>query len=239
MTPRRWIDDLLQDVRYGVRSLIANPTFTLIALVTLAVGIGANGLIFSVVSGVLFRPLPYAEPERLVQIYGTTPPFGRGAVPSLATYRVASTQIETMVGYVPGSRIVNDPTGADRVGVVRAERALFRVLRVDPIAGRTFRDDDPVGTLVVAASIARRRFGSETAAVGKTMTLEGRTSMIVGVMPDEFRFPYDRGAGGGLARPPVRGLGGPRPAYESARPVRPRGGPLEGPASRARPLSKK
>ena len=83
MTPRRWIDDLVQDLRYGARSLLANPTFTLIALVTLTVGIGANGLIFSVVSGVLFRPLPYAESERLVQIYGTAPSFGRGAVPSL------------------------------------------------------------------------------------------------------------------------------------------------------------
>ncbi len=137
MTPRRWIDDVLQDVRYGVRSLVANPTFTLIALVTLTVGIGANGLIFSVVSGVLFRPLPYAEPGRLVQVYGTQPTFGsRGAVPSLPDYRAASTLVESMAGYVPSSRIINDPTGSDRVGLVRAERSLFRVLGVEPIAGQ-------------------------------------------------------------------------------------------------------
>jgi predicted permease len=151
---------------------------------------------------VLFRPLPYAEPDRLVQVYGTTPPFGRGAVPSLAIYRAASTLIESMAGYVPGSRIVNDQAGAERIGIVRAERTLFRVLRVNAIAGRTFREDDPAGTVVLAASIARHRFGSEAAAVGRTLTLEGRPSEIAGVMPDDFRFPYDRSAAGGLARPP-------------------------------------
>ena len=191
MAPRRWIDDVLQDVRYGVRSLVANPTFTLIALVTLTVGIGANGLIFSVVSGVLFRPLPYAAPDRLVQVYGTQPTFGsRGAVPSLAEYRAANTLVESMAGYVPSSRIINDPTGSDRVGLVRGERSLFRVLGVEPIAGRTFRDDDPTGTLVVAGTLARRRFGTEVAAIGKTMMIEGETHQIVGVMPDAFRFPY-------------------------------------------------
>src|SRR5262245_56078389 len=122
---RQWLDDFVQDVRYGTRSLAASPTFTLIALVTLTLGIGANGLIFSVVSGVLFRPLPYPEPERLIQVYGTQAPFGnRGAVPSLPAYRESSTLVETMAGYAAGSRIVSAPTGAERIGVVRAERSL-------------------------------------------------------------------------------------------------------------------
>ena len=203
MLLRRWLVDLIQDVRYGVRSLAARPTFTAIALLTLTVGIGANGLIFTVVSGVLLRPLPYAESDRLVQVYGTNPPFGRGAVPNVPAYRVASTQIETLAGYVPGTRVLNGAAGAERVGVVRAERSLFRVLHsTPPVAGRTFRDDDPAGTTVVAASTARRLFGSEAAAVGQSLTLEGRTSGIVGVMPDEFRFPYERGTYGRLARPP-------------------------------------
>jgi predicted permease len=191
VTLRRWLDDFLADVRYGARSLLAHRTFTVIALVTLTVGIGANGLIFSVVSGVLFRPLPYADADRLVQVYGTQPAFGsRGAVPNLRDYRASSRLVASMSGYVPGSRIVSGAAGSERVGLVRAERSLFQVLGVDPIAGRTFRDDDPAGTLVVAAPFARRRFGTESAAVGETLMVEGQTHQIVGVMPDVFRFPY-------------------------------------------------
>jgi hypothetical protein len=175
VAPPRWVVDVVQDVRYGVRSLVANPTFTLIALTTLTLGMGANGLIFSVVSGVLFRPLPYAAPDRRVQVYGTQPAFGgRGAVPSLPEYRAATTLVESMAGYAPSSRIITDAASSDRVGLVRAERSLFRVLGVEPLAGRTFRDDEPPGTLVVASSLARRRFGS-SAAVGKTVTVEGET----------------------------------------------------------------
>ncbi len=158
----------------------------------MTVGIGANGLIFSVVSGVLFRPLPYAAPDRLVQVYGTQPTFGsRGAVPSLAELPRGE-----HAGRVDGRLRAQQPDhqrpDQARIGSgsFARERSLFRVLGVEPIAGRTFRDDDPAGTLVVAASLARRRFGAEAAAVGKTMMIEGETHQIVGVMPDAFRFPY-------------------------------------------------
>ncbi|OFW26734.1 MAG: hypothetical protein A3H97_00605 [Acidobacteria bacterium RIFCSPLOWO2_02_FULL_65_29] len=186
----RWLDDLPQDVRYGARSLRANPTFTLIALITLALGIGANALIFSFVSGVLLRPLPYGDPERLVQVNQTAPSFGLMAVRNLADYRARSTLIESMAGYVPSSRVVDEASGPERVGVVLAERSIFRVLDVDAAVGRTFSDDDPANVLVVAPAFARRRFGSEASAVGRTMVLEGQTFAIIGVMPETFRFPY-------------------------------------------------
>jgi putative ABC transport system permease protein len=186
----RWLGELLQDARYGLRSLRSHPTFTLVALITLALGIGANALIFSLVSGVLLRPLPYDQPDRIVQIYETTPAFGRGAVSHVPTYRSNSTLVEAMAGYVPNSRVSEGPAGPERVGVVLAERSLFRVLGVAAAFGRTFRDDDEAGVLVVAAPFARRRFGHEAAAIGQAISLEGQSSVIVGVMPETFRFPY-------------------------------------------------
>jgi predicted permease len=173
-----------------VRSLAATPTFTLIALVTLALGIGANALIFGLVNGVLLRPLPYPDPERLIQIYETAPSFGRGAISFLPVYRSDSRQFESIAGYVPNSRVMQNAAEPERVGVVLAERPLFRVLGVEAAFGRTFREDDPAGVLVVSADFARRHFGSEAAAIGQTLSLEGPASPIIGVMPDGFRFPY-------------------------------------------------
>ena len=186
----RWLDELVQDARYGARSLGANPTFTLVALVTLALGIGANTLIFSIVSAVLLRPLPYTQPEHLVQINQTAPSFGLGAVRNLTDYRARTTLIEAMAGYVPSSRVVAEASGPERVGVLLAERSIFRVLGVDAAFGRTFSDDDAANVLVVAPEFARRRFGSAASAVGHTITLEGESFAIIGVMPEAFRFPY-------------------------------------------------
>jgi predicted permease len=185
-----WLDELRQDTRYSVRSLAATPTFTLIALVTLALGIGANALIFGLVNGVLLRPLPYPDAARLMQIYEVAPSFGRGAVSFLPAYRDDSTQFESIAGYVPNSRVMNTPAEPERVGVVLAERPLFRVLGVEAAVGRTFREDDPAGIAVVSADFARRHFGSEAAAIGRTISLEGPASEIIGVMPGRFRFPY-------------------------------------------------
>lgn len=187
---RRWLDELMRDARYGARSLGANPSFTLIALVTLALGIGANALIFSIVSGVLLRSLPYREPERLVLINQSLPSFGLGAVRNLQDYRAGSSMIESMAGYVPNSRVLHESAGPERIGIVLGERTLFHVLGVEAAFGRTFRDDDPASVLVVGAEFARRRFGSEASAVAQTITLEGQNLTIIGVMPETFQFPY-------------------------------------------------
>ncbi|MBI4474755.1 MAG: ABC transporter permease, partial [Acidobacteria bacterium] len=185
-----WVEELFQDARYALRSFRANPTFTLVAVITLTAGIGANALIFSIVSGVLLRPLPYGAPDRLVQINQVMPSFGLGALRNIQEYRAGSTLIEEMAGYVPNSRAINSATGPERVGIVLAERSLFRVLDVEAQYGRTFREDDSTEVLVVGAEFARRRFESAEAAVGQRITLEGQTLTIVGVMPESFQFPY-------------------------------------------------
>jgi len=200
----RWLEETAHDTRYGIRSLAANPTFTVIALVTLGLGIGANALIFSIVSGVLLRPLPYAEPDRLVRFYQVTASFGRGAMRNIADYRAGSTLIDGITGYVTGSRAIQDSGGPERIGIVAAERTIFRTLGAEASFGRTFRDDDPTTVLVASAPFARRRFGGEPAAVGKTITLEGETLTVIGVMADTFQFPYLTSlAPGTLPTPPV------------------------------------
>jgi putative ABC transport system permease protein len=187
----RWVDELVQDVRYGARALRSTPGFTAIAVATLGMGVGANALIFSILSGVLLRPLPYRDPDRLVQINQTAPAFGLMALRSVQEYRAASTTIESMAGYVPSSRVIQDAGGPERLGVVLAERALFRVLGVEAAFGRTFGDDDGLTAVVVSAEYARRRFGTEAAAVGQSLVMEGSRFTVLGVLPDAFRFPYD------------------------------------------------
>jgi predicted permease len=200
-----WLDELIQDARYAVRSLRASPTFTLIALVTLALGIGANALIFSILSGVLLRPLPYADPNRLVQVNQTAPSFGLMALRSAREYRAANQTLESMAGYFTGTRVLQGTSDPERIGVVFAERPIFHVLGVNAAVGRTFTDDDPSGTAVVSSEFARRRFGSDALALGQTLGTDSERFTIVGVMPASFRLPYNTvRLQGTLAGAPVR-----------------------------------
>ena len=189
-TLRRCLDELVQDVRYALRSLRRNRAFTLVALLTLTLGIGANTLVFSIVSGILIRPLPYGEPDRLVQVNQTAPGFGLMALRRIGDYRAATTTLESMAGYVPSARVLQTAAGTERIGTVSAERGIFRVLGVEAAFGRTFQDDDPLDVIVVSAALARRQFGSAQAAVGQTLDLENQRFAIIGVMPDRFQFPY-------------------------------------------------
>src|SRR5262245_59639628 len=200
-----WIENLAADAQYAVRSFARQPAFTLVAILTLALGVGANAVIFSIVSGVLLRPLPYADPERLVQINQIAPSFGLTALRNGGQFRAGSQTLESMAGYFPNTRVVGGVDEPERIGVVFAERPIFQVLGVNAAVGRTFEPDDPVGTAVASTEFARRRFGNPAAAVGQTVATDSERFTIVGVMPESFRLPYNTvRLQGTLAGAPVR-----------------------------------
>ena len=182
-----WLEDLLQDLRYGARSLHKNPGFTLVAILTLALGIGANTAIFSLVNGVLLRPLPFAQPERLV---GTTLYYPKGP---LVVMREQSRTME-LVG-VSDNKEFNLTGSGDPVRLIgnAVSADFFSVLGARAAMGRTFEcgEDHPDKDRLVILSrvLWEGRFQSDPNIIGRWIKLEGIDRQIVGVMPDDFRFP--------------------------------------------------
>jgi predicted permease len=185
---------LSQDLRYAIRMLLKSSGFTAIAVLTLAVGIGANTTLFSVVSGVLLNPLPYPHSERLVAVYGKTPGFDRGPVVYLnfLDWQRDNQTFSSMALYRNQDYNVTGTTEAERLSGYMISAGFFSTLGVQPILGRTFRpDDDQVGAAPVAllgGGLWRRKFGSSPDVVGKSLTLNGTSYTVVGVIPPEFTF---------------------------------------------------
>jgi putative ABC transport system permease protein len=182
-----WLEDLLQDLRYAARTLRKNPGFTVIAALTLALGIGANTAIFSLVNGVLLRPLPYAQPARLV---GATQYYPKGP---LVVMRQQSRTME-LVG-VSDNKEFNLTGSGDPVRLIgnSVSADFFSMLGAQPAMGRTFHDgEDRPGkdqAVVLSHALWEQRFNSDPNIVGRWITLEGVDREIVGVMPADFRFP--------------------------------------------------
>lgn len=189
MLSRQWLDDFRHDIRYGIRSLIKDRAFATTALATLALGVGATTAIFSVMSGVVLRPLPFPAPDRLVQLYGT--PAERGeAVDRLQDIRDQSTSFDALAGYDVSARFLRGAGGSERIMTVRAEQDFFSMLGVAPIAGRTFRSDDSTAVAVAAEGFWRQRLGGHPSVIGSAITLDDQPVTIIGIMPDSFQFPY-------------------------------------------------
>jgi len=186
------VGTLLQDIRYGLRGLRKNPAFTLVAIATLALGIGANTAIFSVIRGVLLRPMPYYEPEQLVWLYDVqaecaTCPF---SAPEYLDYQAQSRSFEqiagirmmdfTLTGYGPAEQV--------RVGVVTTN--FFTLLGTRTILGRGFGPDDGLAGAPRAAVLAygywQQQFGGDGGVLGRSITLNGQPVTIVGVLPADF-----------------------------------------------------
>ncbi|HZS07626.1 MAG TPA: ABC transporter permease [Blastocatellia bacterium] len=186
---------LLQDVRYGLRMLLRQPGFTLIAIITLALGIGANTAIFSVVNGVLLRPLPYEEPDRLVLVNETATNFGEMSIsyPNFTDWRAQNHVFEKIGVW---NRENYNLTGSGEVERLRAAQMsadLFAALRVKAALGRVYtNDEDKPGAppvVVLSHGLWQRRFGGDPKIIGRTLTLNDRGYTVVGVMPAEFSFP--------------------------------------------------
>src|SRR5438067_11083872 len=191
------MEGLRQDLRHAVRSLTKAKGFTAATVLTLALGIGANTAIFSVVSGVLLRPLPLAHPERLVQLYATSSFSPQGEAvgrADLEAFRSESTSFDALAGYEVSARYLRGPAGAERVMTVAAEPDFFSMLGVAPIAGRTFQPGDPATVAVVSEAFWKRRFDGDRSVIGRSVTFDGEPFTIVGVMPQFFQFPYSAGS---------------------------------------------
>ena len=189
------MDSLIQDLRYAVRTLAKSPGFTLVAALTLALGIGANTAIFTVIDAVLLRPLPYAEPDRLVDINHFYPSLNnlRAGV-SVPGFRDYSARRDVFERAAVETQAAMNLTGAgepERANVVRVSGDFFTALGVAAALGRTLRPDEAEAghehVVVLDDGFWRRKFGAAPSAIGSRLQLNGETYEIVGVMPPSFR----------------------------------------------------
>jgi predicted permease len=191
------LTDLLHDLRYAARVLAKNPGFTAVAVIALAVGVGANSVIFSAVNTILLRPLPYKDSERLVMVFEDASALGYPRdTPAPANFIDWRDQNKVFEGMAALADVSVNLTGAgepERLDGKRVNASLFPLLGVEPQLGRWFtpEEDQPGANRVVMLSHAlwQRRFGSDPAIVGKTIMLNGAGFSVVGVMPESFQFP--------------------------------------------------
>jgi len=186
-----------QDVRYGIRVLVRNPGFTVVAVLTLALGIGANTSLFSVVSGVLLNPLPFPDSDRLYSVYTKTPTFGLGSVAyaNFLDWQKDNRVFTALGAYRPDDFNLAGSGEAERVQACMVSAELLPLLGVTPLLGRTFLgEDDRPGAGPVAVlgdGLWKRRFGASPDVVGRSITLNGKPHTIVGVAPSRLTFTND------------------------------------------------
>jgi len=183
---------LWQDLRYGARMLVQKPGFTLIAVITLALGIGANTAIFSVVHAVLLKPLPYRDSGRLISRQG----WAWAPVPVFDEWRSSNQTCDSIAGYFPRDFSLSQGGEAEYVEGLEVSAEFFRVLQTVPSVGRAFTaaDFQPGGakTVILSHGLWQRRFNRDLNVIGGAMALDGESVTIVGVMPEDFRqFPLN------------------------------------------------
>ena len=196
----RWLDDMAQDVRYGLRGIRRNPLFAAALIITLGLGIGASAAMFSVVDALLLRPLPYGEPERLVEVWWSDPWFGtarnytgRGVARTWAEH--AAPLFDGMLLHIAESVTYTEGEEPMTLMVEAVSPSFAEVLRVRPALGRAFEESDALPgaepVAVLSHAFWRSAFGGDPQAVGRTIELNGIRHRIVGVMPAGFKFPTD------------------------------------------------
>ncbi|MEP7270605.1 MAG: ABC transporter permease, partial [Acidobacteriota bacterium] len=187
---------LWHDLRYGARMLLKTPAFTLVAILMLALGIGANTAIFSVVNAALLRPLAFKEPEQLVMVFSQMSGGTRGSVayPDLLDWRSQTQSFSQLSAVTPQSVNLTGRAEPGRVlgGFISAD--FFQTLGVQPALGRAFQaGEDAAGAervVILNHTVWRDRFGANPGLIGQTLTLNGQLYTVVGIMPEGFHFPY-------------------------------------------------
>ena len=191
-----WIENTLRDARFAVRMLLKNPGFATIAILTVALCLGANLAIFAVTDAIMLRPLPFPNPERLVTMYNTYPKAGverdgsslpnyyerRGAIPSLPNLSI----------YNSGTAIVGDTGATELEDVIRVSPDFFTTLGVHPRMGRDFTEEETTyqtdGVAILTDTSWRQRFNADTNILGRAIRVDGSAKTIVGVLPADFQF---------------------------------------------------
>jgi putative ABC transport system permease protein len=194
-----WFDELLQDVRYGIRGLAKNPGYAALAVLTLGLGIGANTAIFSVINGVLLKPLPYEHGDRLVVVRQSTPLSGQSqvgvAIAEYFDYREQAQVFDGLVEYHQMNFDLLNRGEPDRVSTGVVSHNFFDLLGIKPILGRTFvAEDDQHGAeavLLLSHTYWRTRFGGDPAIVGQVFEMNDRPHRVIGVLPNVPHYPQE------------------------------------------------
>lgn len=188
------MSNLFLDLRYGLRMLANNPGFTAVALLALALGIGANTAIFSVVNGVLLRPLPYPDPSRLMVIYEKTRDFGYSSVsyPDFLDWQRESRSFTGMAAYRRNDYNFTGSGEAEHLQGELVSASLLPVLGVNPVLGRNFLPQEDRqgagGVILLTYGLWKRRFAGDPRILGKTLTLDAKDYTVIGVLPSDFGF---------------------------------------------------
>jgi predicted permease len=181
--------DLLQDLRYGIRTLLKSPGFTLVAVIALALGIGANTAMFGIVNAVLLRPVPYPQPDRLLKLYSSGRGFDRGSVsyPNFLDWQRSSRSFQEMAAYRTDNFNLTGQANPERLRGAMASARVFAVLGVRPVVGRTFTDEEDQrgagAVAVVSSTLWKTRFGGDPGVLGSRITLNDRAYTVIGVVP--------------------------------------------------------
>jgi putative ABC transport system permease protein len=191
------VETLFQDLRYGIRGLLKRPGFFAIAVLTLALGIGANTAMFTTVNAVLLRPLSYPDSEKLVLLMGVNPAKGitqsNMSVPDLADWQAQSQTFEQIAGFISGGSLLASGEETERVRATSVSAGFFPIMKVNAAQGRALQAEDmqkgrdPV--VVLSHGLWQRRFGGNANIVGSQVALGGKSATVVGVMPPSFDYP--------------------------------------------------
>jgi putative ABC transport system permease protein len=194
-----WVDELVQDVKYGLRGLVKNPGYAALAVVTLGLGIGANTAIFSVINGVLLKPLPYEHGDRLVVVRQSAPLSGQNtvgvAIAEYFDYREQAAVFDGLVEYHQMNFDLLNRGEPDRVSTGVVSHNFFDLLGIQPVLGRTFveSDDQPgaEAVLVLSHTYWRTRFGGDPSIVGQVFEMNDRPHRVIGVLPNVPHYPQE------------------------------------------------
>jgi putative ABC transport system permease protein len=189
------MEQLVQDARYALRGFLREPGFSLAAILALALGIGANTAVFSVVYGVLLKPLPFPDPNALVLVHDTYPAVQNAAVsfPKLLALKEGTRTLEALGGYGPLGVTLTGSREPEQVTGFRVSADFFRALKVEPMLGRWFTDQEDLphgpNAIILSETLWRRRFASDPMIVGEPIQVDGVARTVVGVMRQETQYP--------------------------------------------------